>query len=78
MSKMICLQDPFILLMNPCKKNLVYAVRKFRNIIDSFNPMVKKLAELRSEMPQITEDMKITQTLHHLQKFIRGSLYRAS
>ena len=50
-SKMIGLQDPFILSMNPCKKNLVYAVGKFRNIIDSFNPIVKKLAELRSEMP---------------------------
>ena len=53
MSKMIGLQDPFILSMNTCKKNLVYAVEKFRNIIDSFNPMVKKLAELRSEMPRI-------------------------
>ena len=42
-----------ILSMNPCKKKLVYADGKFRDVLDSFNPMIEKLAELRSEMPRV-------------------------
>ena len=52
-SKAIGLHNPFVLSMNPCKKNLVYAVGKFRDVLESFNPMVEKLAELRSEMPRV-------------------------
>ena len=52
-SKAIGLHNPFVLSMNPCKKKLVYAVGKFRNVLNSFNPMIEKLAELRSEMTRV-------------------------
>ena len=36
-SKAIGLHNPFVLSMNPCKKNLVYAVGKFRDVLTSFS-----------------------------------------
>ena len=52
-SKTIGLHDPFVMIRCPCKRNIVYSVKKFVDLANTFEPMIQCLSELRTKMPRI-------------------------
>lgn len=52
-SKIIGLQNPFVLSLSPCKRNLVYAVGKFTSVEDCLEPVISRLKDKRSSLPRM-------------------------
>ena len=52
-SKTIGLQNPYIITLSPCKKNLKYSVSKFDTLDTSFEVLVTKLRHERANMPRV-------------------------
>ena len=73
-SKTIGLQNPFVLALSPCKKNLVYAVGKFSNVTDTFQPMVDQLSKQRIHMPRVIIYCRNFQDCSEIYSLFRDSL----
>ena len=53
LSKTIGLKDPYVLAMCPSKHNLMYAVGEFTSIEELFQPFVRKLSFMRTNMHRV-------------------------
>ena len=51
--KTIGLQNPYIITLSPCKKNLKYSVSKFDTLDTAFEALVTKLRHERANMPRV-------------------------
>jgi len=49
----ICLDNPSIIAVSPCKKNIFYSVSKFTTISESFGPVLDELKEKLTSMGRI-------------------------
>ena len=52
-SALIGLRDPFVLTINPCKANLLYAVGQLKSIEDTFTPLLERLKKEKINMPRV-------------------------
>ena len=52
-SRTIGMHNPFIIAISPCKKNLMYSVKAFESIQDTFKPVVERLKAERTAMPRM-------------------------
>ena len=49
-SHILGMQDPCVMALSPCKRNLMYAVRTFVTVEETFKPIVTRLRTERKEM----------------------------
>ena len=49
-SRTIGMCDPVVIAVPPCKKNIMYSVKAFESVADTFKPIVERLKLERTNM----------------------------
>lgn len=52
-SRTIGMCDPVVIAVPPCKKNIMYSVKAFESVADTFKPVVERLKLERTNMPRM-------------------------
>ena len=45
--------NPFVIAIAPCRKNIIYSVKAFESVTDTFRPVVERLKEERTALPRM-------------------------
>ncbi len=74
-SRTIGLQNPFVISLCPCQRNLVYAVGKFNSTVDScLEPVICRLKDKRSKLPRVIIYCRTLQDCSDIYISFRNSL----
>lgn len=75
-SNIIGLRSPFVVAKCPSKKNLVYSICDYHDIVETFEPFALKLSQIRTRLPRMIIYCRLIQDCSDIYAFFNSYLGR--